>query len=987
MELKEAVKDFLSNILHEFSYHPFIAPYLGVDKENPPRHYIHQYEIVSRLALRRPIRVLIGDEIGLGKTITALMVSKYLERLNTVKRVLIIVPRVLVWQWRKELVRMGIPESRIKHIERSTIEFLRFQNFPEGFYIASMDLLKREERVNEIVHVPWDLIIVDEVHKFGYRTKRFWKLGKTLIQRMHNRNAIFLSATPHRGDPRDYIMRLQLLDPYLIEGWRALDRRTFYELTHGSILFRRTKEDVNRIYERKQIFPDAKFYACVVSAKESEAEFVKRLVGFLRSKLVEFAYEKGLISERIIPLLTVLIFKRASSSPYAAWTTLQRLLERRAAPEFTEELIDNVESFLGTEYYDIEYPEEDPEHVFNEFLDRTSPLLTERDRQEIIELRDLAKKIMVEGDSKLMALLSLLEDIMKDEQSKVIIFTEYKDTLHYLVENINKKHPEWSGKVLSLSSDETRDSKLFERIRRKFERDPQARILISTDVIAEGVNLQVAHILINYEIPWSLIKLEQRIGRVWRLGQKKEVEAYTLFMNNVADFAALNSMYRKLMNLKRAELYPRPVTGQEVMLYAEAEDLVKIHTAISVTKTAKKKKFKKVTEAKAILTYLRENSAGLERLVASILAAKQEIERELASKGVLYKPKSKEEIEKSMMLLGFRNPDQLFESFKNLVRASSEILGFKVVDEGDSLKVTMEYEMPRILSQIEDFYGLLHQKHTKPSMNELISYGEVEGTIALLPVEVRDKANDNLLYRELVGVNLEKGIIIRGAVLLKKVSEALHNCIGVAEGKPNHKDIPITILSEIIGNLRKSLVLLLGPISRYMTSLESSRLRDKDNVWLRPSRLNFKFGSLIGYIRFVKRPLTVPEEIPEKIRRESEKEAMRFVLEVERQEGRIPEVVAESEHYDIRSVNPATGEVRLIEVKGHKGSEVYGELTASEFKLAQEEGDRYWLYIVYQLGSENPKLLRFRNPTKTMNWTVIEKIEKRSRYVFWPKTA
>ena len=172
-----------------------------------------------------------------------------------------------------------------------------------------------------------------------------------------------------------------------------------------------------------------------------------------------------------------------------------------------------------------------------------------------------------------------------------------------------------------------------------------------------------------------------------------------------------------------------------------------------------------------------------------------------------------------------------------------------------------------------------------------------------------------------------------------------------------------------------------------MTSLESSRLRDKDNVWLRPSRLNFKFGSLIGYIRFVKRPLTVPEEIPEKIRRESEKEAMRFVLEVERQEGRIPEVVAESEHYDIRSVNPATGEVRLIEVKGHKGSEVYGELTASEFKLAQEEGDRYWLYIVYQLGSENPKLLRFRNPTKTMNWTVIEKIEKRSRYVFWPKTA
>jgi len=81
-----------------------------------------------------------------------------------------------------------------------------------------------------------------------------------------------------------------------------------------------------------------------------------------------------------------------------------------------------------------------------------------------------------------------------------------------------------------------------------------AKVLIATDVAAEGLNLQVAHILINYEIPWSLIKLEQRIGRVWRLGQKKEVEAYTLFMTNRADKAALRSIYEKLLNLKRADI-------------------------------------------------------------------------------------------------------------------------------------------------------------------------------------------------------------------------------------------------------------------------------------------------------------------------------------------------------------------------------------------------------------------------------------------------
>jgi superfamily II DNA or RNA helicase len=989
MELKEAVENFLASVLKELSLHPFISPYLNTSRENPPQHYIHQCEVVAKLALRKPIRVLIGDEIGLGKTITALNVAKYLENLKRASKILIVVPRVLVGQWRKELLRIGIPASKIRHLERHTIDFLKLQNFPEGYYIASMDLLKKEERISEIVNVPWDLIIIDEVHKFGYKTRRFWKIGKMLVEAAPQRNVMFLSATPHRGDPHDYIARLQLLDPYLTEGWRSLDRRQFYETTHGAILYRRTKEDVNKIYECREVFPPAKFYAGVITAREDEAEFVKRLVQFLHSKLVEFAYEKNLISERVIPLLTVLIFKRAASSPFAAMTTLERLLAKRAAPELTDELVDNVRSFLEIGFEDYEYIEKDPEEVFNDFLDATAPLLSERDKEEIKTLRNMAKSIMEKGDSKLNALTSLLQDIMSEEQSKVIVFTEYKDTLNYLVQNLESRHPEWSAHILKLSSDETRDDTVFQKIKDAFETNPKARVLMATDVVAEGVNLQVAHILVNYEIPWSLIKVEQRIGRVWRLGQKKEVETYTLFMNNIADFTALNSMYQKLINLKRAELTPRPVTGQEVLLYSDAEDLAKIPPSIALVKDGKKKKFLKVTEAKAILTFIREDRAGLERLVASIIAAKQEVEKELASKGVLYKPRTRQEVEHTMELVGFKTPSELFDSLKRIVKASSEILNFKVLEAKDSFKTVVGLEMPKALNTIDDAYGLLLKENAKERAEKLsiglVAYGDNEDTLVLLPVDLRDRKTGVTLYKELIGVYTEQGKILRGSQLLETISRVLVGCIGALNGSELRSEIPVPLLADVVGSIRKPASSLLEPLPRYMTNLENLNMRNLDKTWLRLGDLEVVPLKPLGYVRFVKKPELPIEEPSEDIKKKVEEEAIRIVMEKEKSENRIPKRVPESEHYDVRSINPSTGEVRLIEVKGHSGPEIYGELTEDEASIAEKEHERYWLYIVYDIKSGKPKLLNFKDPLKTMNWKMFEKIEKRRRYVFWPK--
>lgn len=975
--LREAVEGLISRLMDGFSVHPLMAPFLRTSRDDPPEHYLHQYEVIARLAPRLPIRAFIADEIGLGKTVTAIAIVKCLEAVGRARRVLVVVPRVLVPQWRRELIRMGVPTSRIRHLERWTIRGFEAQGFPEGCYIASMDLLKRERHLKRVIEAPWDLIIVDEAHRFGYKTKRFFNIGKRMIEARPERNVLFLSATPHRGDARDYVERLKLLDPFL-GNWRELDIKRFYESTHGAMLFRRTKEDVNNIYEGRRIFPPARFYACLVKASKFENKFVEELILFLRSKLIEFAYERGLLSEKVIPLLTVLVFKRASSSPYAAYTTMQRLLARRAGVDEARlrELVASIQSFFRAGYEEYEYEEGDPEEIFNEFLGESSVLLSGEDISKIEELRDMAKEIMETCDTKLNALCRLLEWV-SEQGFKAVVFTEYRDTLQYLVEQLIRRHPEWKGCILTLSSEETRDETAFQRIKDRFEGDPRAWLLIATDVVAEGVNLQVANILVNYEIPWSLIKLEQRIGRVWRLGQRKDVEAYTVFMDNVADEAALNSMYSKLVSLRRAELKPRPFTGEEVLWYSEGEEIFEAPPQVVLEEKRERKAFRRVTEYKAIQAFIREGKAGLERLVERILAARREIERELKSKSVLYVPKTRDEAERGPGALGFSNPLKIMEGLKSLVKGAAPLLGLTVQESGNGgLKAARDLEMPKALNALDDFFGLLRAGKASPPAT-LVSFGDEDD---LLLINLKVTCNSTTIYSEPVGIHCREGKVLRGADLIMEVSKALSKCIGASEG--DCPSLPVNLKASIASKVRGALSSVLSPLANYRTGLVRDGLRDPDE-WPEERGYRLEVSEPFGCIKFIKGPPKEAAEPPEEVKRRVEEEAVRFALKVEEDEGRIAVTVPVSEHYDIKSIDPKTGEVRKIEVKGHAGPDVYGELTDEEAELARKEGDRYWLYIVYDMENGSPKLLRFRNPLETMNWRVFERVER--RYMLWPK--
>ncbi|NPA70920.1 MAG: DEAD/DEAH box helicase, partial [Crenarchaeota archaeon] len=413
----------VKTIIHGFRYHPYFLILRYCESPDEPLHpYAHQVELLSRILSRRPIRVLIGDEIGLGKTVEAILVIKYLHELGEAKRTLILVPRTLVHQWVSELKRFGfIPDINVYKLERNTTDKYLVQGFPHGIYIASIDFLKRENNANKILKVSWDIVVVDEAHrvgKIGNRETQRYKLVSALV-RKQGANVIFLSATPHRGKVEDYIERIKLVDIYLKGSARELDTIDFYRTIVGSIVFRRTKIDVNEIYEKRKVFTDCKFKARVIKASDEEIKFHNELIAFLRRKLLEY-YDKIGEEPRALPLLLTLIAKRASSSPRAALITLNRILMRRSESlisrksgkdlskvisELDKEAELIADSILGLSYEDVgliadesEIVEKiDPDDALEKFIEKCHIFLNDEDIKIIRSLYELASSIRGEN--------------------------------------------------------------------------------------------------------------------------------------------------------------------------------------------------------------------------------------------------------------------------------------------------------------------------------------------------------------------------------------------------------------------------------------------------------------------------------------------------------------------------------------------------------------------------------------------------------------
>lgn len=1022
--------NLLSRVLEGFSLHPFFF-ILNLNLKNhidPPVHpFAHQLELLYRLALRKPIRILIADEIGLGKTIEAVLVTKLLEEKDGVKRILLLVPRILVEQWKSELKRFGI---HAKVIERKNISRLGSQGFHDGWYIASIDLVKRDEHRQFINRVDWDVIVVDEAHRVG----RVGVGQRSITQRYElveelasntSRNIILLTATPHRGNALDYNSRLKLVDPYLI-GEKELDNDFFYKLTRDSIVVRRTKMDVNRVYERREVFKSARFIARVIGATEEEIRFNELLFEFLRDKLERY-YEYLGDEPRAIHLLLALVAKRASSSPYAAMRTLEKMLRRRSlvlegkattlleASKLDEEAESIVEAYLGVgfeDYSEIGDLEEavEPDEVLNEFVEKCSVLLEDQDVEKLKRLLDLSKTIIEKGDSRLQGVFKLIQE-HNSKGDKIVVFTEYKDTAEYIYNKLKEELPEVFNTTALVTSNRIiipgwrgREEPSIEDLKR-YLRLGHVKLIISTDVASEGLNLQAANIIVNYEPTWSPIKIEQRLGRVWRLGQEREVVSYTVFLATKSDRDVLEVLYKKLLAWGRSLQESRVAIGEEVEIDMRTEEG---YTTIPVEEARATPKY---SEFKALLEYIRGGRDGLEKYVQSIINALKSLKDDLERIG-LSRRNIEFKIERLLRdVLGDFRGSEIENTMRELLLLVAKLKGFNpMVDEN---KV---FVGGYIVDDLNGYYrAVISLLQESIKVNEpvyIVSSMHLEDLKELHLFKTTILFKDKPVYSESVGVGIRSDsttVLIRGRKLLDIIIRALspNHILGVAKTY-NTRDLQYLMLkakTNVINTIVREAVY---ELITYITHTENRGFARKHDNWEPRDTTQYSEKSeYLGAIIFTQSIANIPilgeiekareilevaaeyekrlEEPPEDIKRKVEEIAVEIVMKVEREEGRIPRRMPEYMPYDIESIDPNTGEIRIIEVKGHSSTQVHAELTENEYKVAEREKDRYWLYIVYDIKTRTPKILRFQNPLETMNIEIIEKRRMEKRFILRPR--
>jgi len=999
-------------VIEGFRYHPFFFMLReSVSSEDPIYPFAHQLELLSKLFARKPMRVLIGDEIGLGKTISTIMLLKYLIETRGVKKVLILLPRVLLPQWLTELNRFNL--TNIIQLERDNIPSYYDLGFPQGIYIASIDLLKKQHHKERILNTTWDVVVIDEAHRIGklgkHETLRFMLVSQLI--KKPSVNLIMLTATPHRGKPEDYIERLKLIDPFIRADPRELDDERFYNLCLGSIIFRRTKLDVNDIYEKKKVFANCKFKARLVKPSEEEEAFHRELVEFLRAKLLHYYSMVG-EEPKALPLLMTVIVKRASSSPRAAILTLDRILKRRAerikllkTTTTTEDILDIerrldkdasliADALLGYSFEDSGLYEDeteraaDADEILGKFAEDCSVLLEDRDVRKLERLHDLAKKITGERDSRLKSLINVVLSHLKSGE-KVVVFTEFRDTAEYLFTEIKNRLPkDISDKIAMITSKEIIPPAPYTKYEKRYDIEDVKRwlkkgdlhLLISTDVASEGLNLQVANVVIHYEPTWSPVKIVQRIGRVWRLGQEKDVHSYSLLLAVESDIAALEILYAKLLSWMISGVERQVPIGEEL----EIEMLPKDKSACDILQIplTTEKGRPQYSEYMAWIEFIAGGRERLRRYVEGIIAALMRLKEQAERQGLTRINPIK--VEKFLSEgLGGLYGDEGELILKNLLVAAARLRGYQIEEKKSGLfiKGTHLTSLKTLLDIYRGIDSLLRDVEVKSPIILVAKRSATENASTIKELylyEITVYVDGMPVCSEVVGVAVKGGTptpieTYRGSALLKIFSELLINVIGVGDQFWCDEGFGDRVRAKILYNCRE---LLIDEYIKYLARVEKE-FSFPHKEWI-PREGEGKDAShflsasqkLLGVIVIVgEAAKTQPS--PTAIE-EVEQKAMEYAMEFERKNKRSPEDVSKVEHYDIKSTETRSGEVRFIEVKGRWDLDITIELTETEYEYAKKLGNDYWLYIVYGFSTGSPRLLAIRDPVNRAKWSTVE---------------
>lgn len=502
----------------------------------------YQVEAVYRVLNGYKQRFLIADDVGLGKTIETGMIVKELAARGRANRVLAVVPAALQFQWQREM-RDRFDDHFIIY-NSSYLKELR-QALPKNAnvweahdkIVTSIDYAKREDGpLPELLRTEWDVTIFDEAHKLSVtkygskidRTQRY-RLGYALHDRTDS--LLLLTATPHKGDPYAFYALISLIDPYLFEDESSVEPERL-----NTVMIRRGKDGIRDI-DGKPVFRPREVRTISVRFTKPEMDLYGAVTDYVRN---EYNLAKSL-RKRAVGFAMILLQKRMVSSIAA----IKKSLKNRMARLITG----TVEEFSAEEERLVKEYMDDPDALTDfekEFIESKLEVVTAEStsaglRAEMARLQalvDMADLITV--DSKATTLLSFVEGILgQDPTEKVLIFTEYRDTLEYLCSLFRERG--WQPVVIHGSMSMTERREAEERFKQ-----PDANLMVATDAAGEGINLQFCHIMVNYELPWNPNRIDQRIGRLHRYGQKRDVKVHNLFVANTREGDIFLRLLRKI---------------------------------------------------------------------------------------------------------------------------------------------------------------------------------------------------------------------------------------------------------------------------------------------------------------------------------------------------------------------------------------------------------------------------------------------------------
>ncbi len=509
----------------------------------------HQLHALNRAVSRDRIRYLLADEVGLGKTIEAGLVLRELKLRGRVKRILVVAPKGLVRQWQAEM-RLHFGE-KFQFIEPS--ELAAFRQWRSGGageeenlwrmhdqVICSLDSVKplegrrgwsleqlntyNRERFEDLISASWDLVIIDEAHRMGGSTEQVarYKLGAALAEA--SPYLLLLSATPHQGKTDQFMRLMQLLDREAFPDESSVSR----DRVRPFVI--RTEKRMSINAEGQPLFKP-RITRLQAVAWQGRHGIQQRLYEAV-TDYVRHGYNQAMATkQRHIGFLMILMQRLVTSSTAAIRTTLEKRQVLLDSPQPQANLFENTDA---DEWADL-----DGQSQVDMAMQSSG---WELEKSEVDMLLELARETEAAGtDAKAEALLELIYKLQQEEGDpvlKVLIFTEFVPTQAMLADYLESR----GFSVVTLNG--SMDMETRTRAQQAFSRD--VRVLISTDAGGEGLNLQFCHVIVNFDMPWNPMRIEQRIGRVDRIGQKHVVRAINFVLEDTVEHRVRQVLEEKL---------------------------------------------------------------------------------------------------------------------------------------------------------------------------------------------------------------------------------------------------------------------------------------------------------------------------------------------------------------------------------------------------------------------------------------------------------